>query len=739
MSLEISAQTWYTSGQQFELDQSSALWPTTGQQAELSAQHLGQQTTDSTATTDTAAAAAAAPSAPPQQKPRKTKPPKPVPPGAIVTDKSCSHCRARKVKCNRVYPCDHCVQRREECDLKDWRPKPKKGPAIDSARVAELEARIAELEAVIATGAAGAAHAVPATPDFRNMSDSPESDKAIANIGAGSIDWRLATPQLAQQLSQHLVDAFSSSCCFLLPTYRWFQGVNNMSSIKSATALSPAGQVALAAFRAVGARTSPHSGLLGITINPEDQVTHPDAPLLSAGTRRQNACATFLRQAYAASFENDVAEQGTVESLAALLSLTQMSIFVELYPKKSRTSLRTAISQYKDLLDSDAADSEKIEIRRTFGFALYAADSLIAAFGKRAPMLTGEDLKAYFGHIGLVIPKLPDDKLKEVLDKMLVEARQPQKQGMLKTIRHLVHCWVCVVQRAFGQLAAPPVKSENIVSASVRVLWTAIDQIRAFIQSVLAFVSELDPNAFNVKAKHAHQHSHETDWVPQFVRLDRDLLDLQNMIHGLVKSSTGPLIEALRAESESRVRRGLKAFALYAKLYTCGAGKACPFSHTRLADSLTGFLTDGHMIFHQFFQLELLPDWTTLALQRFGSVPGPRTIEEELSSTELEWMIEGLQLDCFYTPDAQKRLTELSPRFVQIDSQTPQDFALSFFTRPSANGEGLNDPLEFDSLLTSFTTFEDPDALDVGSVWPSALGSTSSAGEQATTDWFGTF
>lgn len=57
------------------------------------------------------------------------------------------------------------------------------------------------------------------------------------------------------------------------------------------------------------------------------------------------------------------------------------------------------------------------------------------------------------------------------------------------------------------------------------------------------------------------------------------------------------------------------------------------------------------MIFHQFFQLELLPDWTTLALQKIGQSPGPLSFEEEVTETELGWFIEGLQLACYYSPE----------------------------------------------------------------------------------------
>lgn len=91
---------------------------------------------------------------------KKPKPRPPPPQGAIVTDKSCTRCRVRKgascrptlrnsssrpfctVRCNRIFPrCDHCTARDEDCDLKDWTPRPKYRPN-DPARVAALEKRL---------------------------------------------------------------------------------------------------------------------------------------------------------------------------------------------------------------------------------------------------------------------------------------------------------------------------------------------------------------------------------------------------------------------------------------------------------------------------------------------------------------------------------------------------------------------------------------------------------------------
>jgi len=48
--------------------------------------------------------------------------------------------------------------------------------------------------------------------------------KAIGDdLGPHSVDWRLATPQMAKSLSQHLCDAFFTSCCVLLPAFSYYR------------------------------------------------------------------------------------------------------------------------------------------------------------------------------------------------------------------------------------------------------------------------------------------------------------------------------------------------------------------------------------------------------------------------------------------------------------------------------------------------------------------------------------
>lgn len=185
---------------------------------------------------------------------------------------------------------------------------------------------------------------------------------------------------MARSLSQHLCEggsnlavdailadvasgtAFFDSCCAFMPAFKYFrtrlsdyQGdpgqLPPAAKVRSQPPCPPQSltswQVAIATFCAIGARASPHSvrpclalcsnanlldaqAVLGISAGPTDSRDHPDAPLLNAGTRRQSACTVLLAQAHALSFEQGLMDEATIENLAALVALTQMSIFVEL-------------------------------------------------------------------------------------------------------------------------------------------------------------------------------------------------------------------------------------------------------------------------------------------------------------------------------------------------------------------------------------------------------------------------
>lgn len=96
--------------------------------------------------------------------------------------------------------------------------------------------------------------------DSKSASDPKSLTMAVtsqADISSRSVDWRLATPQMAKSLSQHLCDAFFESCCFVLPSFSYYR--DRLPAYRNATNVAPSTKVAIAAFCAVGARASPHS------------------------------------------------------------------------------------------------------------------------------------------------------------------------------------------------------------------------------------------------------------------------------------------------------------------------------------------------------------------------------------------------------------------------------------------------------------------------------------------------
>lgn len=207
----------------------------------------------------------------------------------------------------------------------------------------------------------------------------------------------------------------------------------------------------------------------------------------------------------------------------------------------------------------------------------------------------------------------------------------------------------------------------------------AIDQIRLTIQQTLNYITVyLDPNAFNHTHDPDGHHHHDTDWVPQLIRLDRDLLDLIFLIHGTL-STAGETDELsqMRRESLSRARKGLRALALYAKvskmesLFAELRREAEPVRAPATVFVVQMYVdgSDRHVIFHLIFQLDLLPNWTELALQRVGDPHGPQNPDEELTETERQWFLEGLRLACFYFPEWVRR--QILPMVVRIADDVP--------------------------------------------------------------------
>jgi hypothetical protein len=137
-------------------------------------------------------------------------------------------------------------------------------------------------------------------------------------------------------------------------------------------------------------------------------------------------------------------------------------------------------------------------------------------------------------------------------------------------------------------------------------------------------------------------------------------------MHSLLQDRVGPWLgdeqegHALLVESDHRVRRGIKLVAFYFTLYVSSR--------------------DPHQTYHLAFQLELIPDWTKIAVQKFGQQPGPDSAELELSPTELDWLENGLAVAAFYHPSAEQRLRELRQGRLDHEFQPLEMPALVFPT-----------------------------------------------------------
>lgn len=99
----------------------------------------------------------------------------------------------------------------------------------------------------------------------------------------------------------------------------------------------------------------------------------------------------------------------------------------------------------------------------------------------------------------------------------------------------------------------------------------AIDSTRAAIQYLETIIfesgTELAPHSLEIApAASAHGHIHESDYLSQAIRLDRDLLDLFSMVTVMLEKLPGVGLPGLLGDAKGRVRKGLKTQAFYCKV-----------------------------------------------------------------------------------------------------------------------------------------------------------------------------
>ncbi|GAA5840094.1 hypothetical protein JCM11251_000603 [Rhodosporidiobolus azoricus] len=466
------------------------------------------------------------------------------------------------------------------------------------------------------------------------------ASRMAPHLGEGSPEWKLARKEMGRVLVIHLVQSFFASCCaYLPPFYGWDK--RRPWILANIDNLDPASRVAVAAFCAMGARASPHSALLGVPLSsssPIDAFSQASA----AGIRREQACRALHTQAIDYLHLLGLTYDPTKENLEALMVMTQMLIFNELVPRRSRSMVHAALGHFKELQESSLPPGTKDDLLRNIGLPLLTCDAIISAYARKKPLITEHDLEVYFPCF--VTANFEKDDIQTVLQDCL--RRYATSEGLLShegigRAAAVVHTWIAQSQRMFAKAAVPIAGGPpDTLLLQIRKLWKILDDIHQGIRKLQEMLVHLS------YIPHGCASDGCADQHLRFVtRLDKDLIDIIFLINTLVSENLGldSLVgqqgqEAL-AESDRRVRKALKLVAFYSELYTSSR--------------------DPHMCYHVIFSLEVLPTWTTLAVQRHGEPGGPAAPDLEVSETELDWFTKGLIAASFYHPIAISRLQEL--------------------------------------------------------------------------------
>ncbi|KAM0792606.1 hypothetical protein ACM66B_005267 [Microbotryomycetes sp. NB124-2] len=639
-----------------------------------------------------------------------------------LADKSCKTCRQRKVRCDRKWPkCGRCTLRGLECHLGELVPLAfvQSQPHPAEIKVAELEARIASLERDLTSQNLFLPHAarfvetidlavkggdsetaqewmkhreassalVPSKADLAQ--ERPRTRVHLA--GQLSAESRARHPELQRSFSLHLLEAFFGACCSSLPVFRpWHSRLPTLFNLHD---LDAPDRVAVATFCAIGARSTPHSALLGIL--DASEANADTTALASSGIRREQACRALNAEAIDLYEKLSIADDTSRKSLEATMTLMQSCIFNELVPRRSRSMVRTALGQFKDLLDLADTVDERTAMVMLYGLPLLHADSITSAYGRKSPLVTQQDLDTVFGNIQL--PDLSNGTLSYSVSIVLSgDDEQGPHEGdyeldhvRLTKASMLILRWIVQTQREFARIASPRACSPPLLQMDVVVsLWSALDQIHSSIQNLQHYLINFDDTYL---PKGCEQDGCQDLHLRFVTRMSREVDNVTSLVHSLLNErkvggvhcrlvcrqgddgeGQDDVGEEWLEESEKRVRKSLKLAAFYFEVYSISI--------------------DPHQCYYLAWQLELLPSWTLLAVQRYGEHQGPLTSDLELTETELDWIEKGLKVAMSYHPVAEKRLAQ-----VRAGRRMPRESSLP--SRASNERPGLRLPLALKQTL----------------------------------------
>ncbi|KAI5479081.1 C6 transcription factor, partial [Pseudohyphozyma bogoriensis] len=535
----------------------------------------------------------------------------------------------RKVRCDRAYPvCKRCRKRREVCGWPDIVNV--ETEAGDDSK-SDSEDRIKSLEEKLGS-------AIPASEDQQTLHQFLVS--LLSLDPTKNANWILGSTEMARELTVHLVHASFAACCSRLPAFRLLKRrVEPALKQGDRWNLSdPSCQVSIVVLAALGARSSPHSALLGI---PIDSLTSPSS-LLHAGERREKACKSLLNLAWEICWREGVlcmsssgglgvglglrGEQGgdwegrgeeleEVEvrkrELEALVGLTQVMIFEDSNSSKGRWLIRNAIGIYEELKSGVKAGEERRwqELKDAVGSVLFASDATIASVTHKACIIATPEIPNFTAGGVEYDLRNAEMRLARLIDQLVLLDKQQNltEKAVVDAIETAIG-WVCTAQREYALLTAlhlPLPPTATPLPDRIRFLFNSIDCIHRAVQRLQQILVSIQYVPIGVVDAWAVD-----DFVLLGVRTDTALVDLCFLLDGF-----------------------------YSQLYHASR--------------------DKHMVYHLAEQLNLLPHWTTYATQRVGDPGGPTSQEFEVTNEELDWFIKAVELACFYTPNAGTRLKEL--------------------------------------------------------------------------------
>ena len=277
-----------------------------------------------------------------------------------------------------------------------------------------------------------------------------------------------------------IYSAFFASCCSHLPAFKsWHNRLDDMCD--NLDQLDPATRVAAFTFASMGARASPHSALLNLEFEPNPAShdpasshahAHAHPTGTSPGARREHACRTLQAEAFNLNHRLGLESDPSIANLEVLVLMAQHAAWTELIPRRSRTLVRLALGHFHDIQDDPRVDdAAKADAVKRLGLPLVAVDAMVAAYARKAPLVTRATLALAFR--GVAVPDL-------------ASARPVHER--VGGFTAMCFVWLIGCQREVASLAG----SRADPREGVRALWRALDQLHQCVQRIQNVVVHLE-------------------------------------------------------------------------------------------------------------------------------------------------------------------------------------------------------------------------------------------------------